>query len=286
MPLIRPVRASIALCLVGLLGAPSSASAEGAQSDTKQACVAASTDGQSLRDSGKLREAREKLVTCARDECPVIVRKYCAEWLAEVESRIPSVVFRVQTPDGADVTDANVTVDERPRRPVDGSATQLDPGEHRVRFEHPGDPPVEMHVVVAESEKGRIVTAHFAPKAGPAPAETPAAPVESRGIPPLAIALAGLGVLGGAGFAYFGITAKSDLDNLRQSCAPGCASSDLDAVKQKAAFADVSLGVGVLALGAAAWVFFANSGPAPAQAALLDVRPTPGGAVAHVGTRF
>jgi hypothetical protein len=107
-------------------------------------------------------------------------------------------------------------------------------------------------------------------------------------VSPLAIALAGVGVLGAAGFAYFGITAKSDLDNLRQTCAPNCAKSDLDAVKQKAAIADISLGVGVVALGAAAWVFFANGGtsPAPTPAAVLDVRPTPGGAVASFGRRF
>jgi hypothetical protein len=276
----------VGACLAALLAGAAPAQADG---DVKQACVQASTDGQSLRDTGKLREAREKLVACAREECPVIVRKYCGEWLADVESRIPSLVFRVQTADGSDVTDARFSVDDRAPHPVDGSATQLDPGEHRVRFEHPGDPPVEMHVVVAESEKGRIVTARFAAKEGPPTAETPAAAPspQSKGISPLAIVLAGVGVLGGASFAYFGITAKSDLDNLRNTCAPGCAQSDLDAVKQKALIADISLGVGVVALGAAAWVFFANSSPAPAPAAaLLDVRPTPGGAVARVGGRF
>jgi hypothetical protein len=293
MPLIRPLHASFGACIAAILIGPPPARADGSQAD-KQACVSASTDGQALRDNGKLREAREKLVMCARDECPVIVRKYCAEWLAGVESRIPSVVFRAQTPDGADVTDARVTVDAGSPHAVDGSATQLDPGEHRVRFEHPGDPPVEMRIVVAESEKGRIVAARFAPKAeaptaeAPEPVETrPAPPPESKGIPPLAIALAGVGVLGGVGFAIFGITAKSNLDQLRQTCAPTCAPSDLDGVKQKAAIADVSLGVGLVALGAAAWVFFSSgsSSPPPASA-VLDVRPTPGGAVARFGTQF
>jgi hypothetical protein len=268
------------------------AHADGTTLDVKQACVAASTDGQSLRDSGKLTEAREKLVACARDECPVIVRKYCAEWLAQVEERIPSVVFRAQTAEGDDVTDATVTVDGAAPHAVDGTATRLNPGEHAVRFEHPGDPPVEMRVVVAETEKGRIVSGRFAPKAvaskavaaAPAP-ETPATSAGGGGVSPVAIALAGVGVLGLGSFAYFGLTATSDLNNLKQTCAPYCASSDLDAVKQKALFADISLGVGVAALGAATVVFF-TSRSEPSAAALLDVRPTPGGAVARVGGRF
>ncbi len=266
----------------------SSAHADDASTQTKQACVAASTDGQALRDSGKLREAREKLVACARDECPVIVRRFCAELLAQVENRIPSVVFRVQEADGTDATDAQVTLDNAAPHSVDGSATRIDPGEHVVRFEHPGEDPVEMHVVIAESEKGRIVTAHFAPKATEAPVETPPPPPEKKAVPVAAIALAGVGVLGAAGFAYFGITAKNDLDNLRSTCAPNCSSSDLDAVKQKALFADISLGVGVVALGAAAWVFFsqAASTSAPAPAAAIDVRPTLGGAVAQFAGRF
>jgi hypothetical protein len=287
MPVIRVASVTAATGLA-LLTCSLPARADGTTSDVKQACVASSTDGQALRDSGKLTEAREKLVACARDECPVIVRKYCAEWLAQVEDRIPSVVFRAQTADGGDVTDATVTVDGGAAHAVDGTATRLDPGEHSVRFEHRGDPAVEMHVVVAETEKGRIVSARFAAKAvAPEPSPESSAPPASGGggVSPVAIALAGVGVLGLGSFAYFGLTASSDLNNLRQTCAPTCASSDLDAVKQKALFADISLGVGVAALGAAAVVFF-TSRSEPSAAALLDVRPTPGGAVARVGGRF
>jgi hypothetical protein len=290
----------LAVASVAVLGVALPAAARGAPPNTtKQACVAASTDGQALRDAGKLREAREKLVACARDECPAIVRKYCSEWLADVEKRLPSVVFRVQAAEGssgADVTDATVTVDAGTPHPVDGSATPVDPGEHVVRFEHPGDPPVEMHVVVSEGEKSRIVTGRFAPKAAPPPEETRPEPERPEpvkaGISPLAIALAGVAVVGGAGFAYFGITAKNDLDHLRQTCAPYCRSSDLDAVRQKALFADLSLGVGVVALGAATWVFLASSHrdaeppAATERGASLDVQPIRGGAFAGVSGRF
>jgi hypothetical protein len=289
----------LAVACVAALGVALPAAGRAAPPSTKQACVAASTDGQALRDAGKLREAREKLVACARDQCPPIVRKYCSEWLADVEKRLPSVVFRAQAADGsggADVTGATVAVDDGTAHPVDGSATPVDPGEHVVRFEHPGDPPVEMHVVVSEGEKSRIVTGRFAPKAAavpPPPEEAAPGPEPPKaGIPPLAIALAGVAVVGGVGFAYFGITAQNDLDHLRQTCAPYCRSSDLDAVRQKALFADLALGVGVVALGAATWVFLAGTHrdaeppTSTERGASLDMQPIRGGALAGVTGRF
>jgi hypothetical protein len=292
-----PLVSRLAVSGVAALGVILPTVARAAPQTTKQACVAASTDGQALRDSGKLRDAREKLLACSRDQCPAIVRKYCSEWLADVEKRIPSVVFRVQAADagdGADVTDATVTVDGGTPHPIDGAAMPVDPGEHAVRFDHPGDPPVEMRVVVAEGEKNRIVTARFAPKAAPSPTpETPPEPEPVKtGVPALAIVLGSVGVLGGAGFAFFGISAKNDLDHLRQTCAPYCSSSDLDAARQKALFADLSLGLGVVALGAATWVFLASrhhdaDAPVPTErGAALEVQPTRGGAIAGVSGRF
>ena len=50
--------------------------------------------------------------------------------------------------------------------------------------------------------------------------------------------MGGVGVVGVAGFAYFGLEAQSDLSHLRQTCAPFCASSDLSTVKHEALIAD------------------------------------------------
>src|ERR1700753_253840 len=83
-------------------------------SEDTQACVAASTQGQTDRDEGRLLAAREQLLMCAREACPSIVRKSCADWLSELSGRIPSVVVRVQEAGQRDVTDARVTLDGRP----------------------------------------------------------------------------------------------------------------------------------------------------------------------------
>ena len=56
-------------------------------------------------------------------------------------------------------------------------------------------------------------------------------------------------------FGYFGLTSKSDLTKLRTDCAPYCAEAQLDDVKSRMLIADVSLGVGIVALGVAAVLF-------------------------------
>ena len=63
------------LPLAWVIGGSISAHAE----DTKRVCIAASTLGQTLRDEGKLVDAREQLLRCSREDCPGVVKAYCAE---------------------------------------------------------------------------------------------------------------------------------------------------------------------------------------------------------------
>ncbi|MGO8998856.1 MAG: hypothetical protein ACLQVI_36490 [Polyangiaceae bacterium] len=264
--------------------------------DVKQECVDASTEGQSLRDAAKLTQARDRFVACARDACPAIVRKACADWLADVDRRIPTVVLRAKLADGTDVVDARVSLDGAPlAHGLGGAAVPIDPGEHTVRFERDGAAPVEEHVVIVEGERDRVVTARFA---GPAAAadtsssttdEAPSAE-GSRKMTPLTIGLVAVGGVGIVSFASFAIVATSNLNNLRQTCAPYCSPSQLNDVKTEALVADISLGVGLVALAAAAYVFFsqgkATPAPAAATSAIVDVRAVPGGGYGAIGVRF
>src|SRR5205807_1214100 len=125
-------RVAVSSIFACLLLAPSGARA----ADVKAACVAASTEGQSLRDAGKLKAARDQFVSCARDQCPTVVRRYCADWLTDVERRLPSIVLRAQTSDGRDVTDARVMLDGQPlAEGLGGTAITVDPGAHDVRYQ-------------------------------------------------------------------------------------------------------------------------------------------------------
>ena len=278
--------ARIGLIAIGIALA-SVSSAEAKPPDVKAACVAASTQGQAQRDAAKLKAARDQFVLCARDECPGVVRKYCAEWLSDVERRIPSVVLRAQSGDGNDVADAQVSIDGAlVANGLDGSAITVDPGAHDVRYERPGELPVTEHVVVVEGERGRVLIGHFPTKSAPPETIAVAPTSDARSIGPITYVLGGVGVLGIAGFAYFGITANGDLSHLRSTCAPFCATADLDSARHEALFADISLGVGLVALGIAAYTLFARPHETSNAATLIDVRPLPGGGVARVGASF
>ena len=267
-----------------------------ARADVKEACVNASTQGQSLRDAAKLIEARAQFVECARDACPGIVRKACADWLADADRRLPTIVFRAQGADGSDVLDARVSLDGKPlARGLGGSAIAIDPGEHNVRFERDGAAAIDERVVVVDGEKGRVVTARFGgAEAGATATQGPGAgegadasstTSSGRTLTPPVLVLGGVGVVGLGTFVAFAIVASGDLNNLRKTCAPYCSSSQLSSVKTEALVADVSLGIGVVALAAATYVFFRHPS-ATEPAVTFDVRPERGGAFGAVGARF
>ncbi len=281
-------RTVAALSFLGVLAAPAVASA-----DDVAACVKASEQGQQLRDDGRYKRAREQFALCSRDVCPGIVRKDCTEWLGALDQSMPSVVISAKDASGRDLTDVKVTVDGQPfLDKLDGKPVALDPGEHILHYEAAGVALADDRVVMHAGEKNRQVMVRIG---APAPAPTPATPEgpaksSSGGIPTAAIVVGAIGVVAIGSFAFFGITGKSEISELRNTCAPNCEQSRVDSARSKLIVADISLGVGVVALGVATWMFLANS-KAPSQVTTtgfnhLDVRAIPGGGVAEIGARF
>ncbi len=251
--------------------------------DSVRACIAASTDGQTLRQRGKLLASRDQLIACARDACPAVVRSHCARWLKEVETAIPSVVVRAVDASGADVIGAHLSIDGRPQR-LDGQPVRLDPGPHTVAIESDGAPRKEERVLLLEGEASRRVIVRL-PRPGPAAV---ASPPTSRRIPLGAWILGGAGLVT-LGFAtYFGLAAKSDLDGLQASCSPHCTGAQTQPGRTDAVVFDVLLGVGASAVaGAIVWGLAfpsrADDGSPPVQ---VGVRPLPGGGFATVGLAY
>jgi hypothetical protein len=127
-----------------------------ARADAKT-CIDAAEQGQNLRGTNKLVAAKLAFAGCAADTCPAAIRKDCAQWVLEVESAIPSLVFGAKI-DGADATAVRVFIDGAlAAQSLDGRAVPIDPGPHVVRFETSGLPPLERSVVVNEGAKGRGV---------------------------------------------------------------------------------------------------------------------------------
>jgi len=289
----RPrARTVAALSLAGAFAAlaiPRSASA-----DEVATCVKASEQGQQLRDDGKYKRAQEQFMVCARDVCPSIVRQDCAEWLGSLDKSMPSVVISAKDGTGRDLSDVKVTVDGQPfTDKLDGKPMPLDPGEHTLHYETAGAPPVDDRIVMHAGEKNRQITVRLGAPVAPPPVTPPPpppdAPSKSGGIPTAAIVVGAIGVVAIGSFAFFGITGKSDVSDLRDTCAPNCQQSQVDSARSKLIVADISLGVGVVALGVATWMVISNA-KAPAQVTTglhhFDVRPLPGGGVAEIGARF
>jgi hypothetical protein len=229
------------------------------------ACLAQYEQGQRLRRQGKLLEGRSALAECARDECPATLRADCRRWLDELSSEVPSISVRVQGADGCDRPDATFTVDADPtRRRADALLVEVDPGPRVVRADVDGRT-IQQSIVVSPRERGRIVTLFADPTATTCRSSlvrtAPAAPAErvsdasreSRPLSPLAIVLAGSGVVAlgiGGGFAIDGWNRKSALDD----CRGACQQEDVDGMNRSFLIGDVALGVGAAAIVVAAIV--------------------------------
>ncbi|MGK3983752.1 hypothetical protein WME99_11990 [Sorangium sp. So ce136] len=134
-------------------------------------------------------------------------------------------------------------------------------------------------------------SASSAPRPAAPPRAAPAAPPAGPAVPPLAWAAGGVGVAGLGVFAVVGALSLDAEAELRATCAPRCPRDDVRAIRVQHAVADVGLGVGVVALGAAAWLYLtrpaaATSPPARASALRPALRPLVAGASAGVEGAF
>jgi hypothetical protein len=254
-------------------------------------CPTASEDGQRARDRGKLLQTRDLFRICARNTCPAVVRKDCVKWLAEIEESLPSVVIAARDSAGNDATEVKIFVDgEMVAQRADGKPIQVDPGEHVFRFEMAGQPAKSEPVVIRTGEKNRLLRVELGAPSKPEPAvgpqpqpgpgltqPEPKKPDSGGDTPVLAYVLGGVGIVALGSFAYFGATSKTDLNNLKNTCAPYCAQDDLDSVKHRMLIADISLGVGIVALGVATYLFVTSDGGSA---------PKTTGRLGHGGFRF
>lgn len=272
----------------------------------KKVCAQASEDAQQLRTDGHPREARERLLVCVRDVCPQVVRKDCTLWLAEVEAALPSVVINARDGQGHDLVNVRVTMDGKPfTDKVDGKSIAVNPGIHVFRYEADDAPAIEEKVVVREGEKNRELVVTFktpGPAVAPVPepptpgvVTPPPAPATRSGPPALTYVLAGVAVVAAGGYAYLGIAGKNDVDNLRSTCAPACSQSQKDSASQQLLGANISFGVGVASLAAAAIVWIASPGKAApstmsastaSRTPVVDVQGLPHGGLLSLGARF
>lgn len=268
-----------------------------AEDDTAKVCSTAYEGAQEARKKAELISARDRLLVCSQDQCPKFIRQDCVGWLEEVRRSIPSFVIVAKDAHGNDVMDFKATLDGKPLEGSLSLAIDVDPGKHRLVLEAAGSEPIEHDIVLREGEHRRMVEVTFQPlAAAPEPASPAVAEIPedtSPGGSVVPYALGGVGVLGLAGFAYFGLSGKDQRSDLESSCKPNCSQDQIDEVDQKFLFADISLGIGVVSLGVAAYLLLSegSTSAAPGDSARAPRSPwlvtaAPGGGFAGYRGRF
>jgi hypothetical protein len=253
------------------------------------------TRSAALRTESKLRAARSELTSCMEaSECNADARRRCAADLQTLANEMPSVVVHAHDGRGNDLVDVSVTLDGDPFvSKLDGLAMPLDPGEHTFVFTRAGQEPVTRTEQIEPKDKFKLVTVEIPDAELLRQRALAEAPPGRTHAPPdrliAGISLAGVGVVGLAAFAGLGADARSEEREMRASnCKPDCSKGRVDSVSTRYTLSNISLGVGIASLGAAAWVLFTGSASTPAAdpSAKLDVVAGPRGGTLTLTSQF
>jgi hypothetical protein len=290
------------LSVVACTAAPQTAAADEARAhDVKLACADAYTEAQTLRDSHRLRAARERLRVCAQPECSAFIHKDCTAWLAEVEARVPSVVLSARDAEGRPLVDVAVSVDGASlASALDGRAIDVDPGPHTFTFAATGGGEASLHVVVLEGQKAQSVSVPVpVPGVPVAPPTVPRAGGDGSVSQPfwsaqraLGLTAGGVGVVGLVLGGVFGAMTLSETSSQKSDCAsPAVCPNHAAALADHAsASADGTIsttafvaGGAMVAVGALLFVLGGRDDAPASGQARLTVRPSVG--PASVGVR-
>lgn len=171
-------------------------------------CIDADTQAQDLRREGKLLSARAALQVCTDPACPRLVREDCAQRLSELGNAIPSLIFNAKDGTGRDLSAVAVTLDGKPLvDQLDGSAIEVDPGEHTFGFQAAGLPPATLKLRIVEGEHARRHEILI----GPPLAEKASFSASTQRI--FAWTALGLGATGVVVGSVFGLKSKSKHDD-------------------------------------------------------------------------
>ncbi len=291
-----------------------------------QQCAQAYEQAQVSRNEGRLKGAQEQLRLCVRDVCPDFIKSDCGQWLSEVAAELPSIILAARDAEGKDLIKVKVTANDQVlTEALDGRALEVDPGQYSLVFEYEGKK-VEQSLVVSQGEKNRVIRVKFEPDfidtdgdsiedkqdrcpavAGvlenggcPADVELPP-PGGDSGVNPLMIGAYagwGVGVIGLAGFAFFGVQGRADETAALDECGDPedtCTQPRKDelqaGVDDKFLLANIGLGVGIAGAAAGTVLFFLAQGEDTDRAATqdeltFDLRPTQGGSYFSLSGKF
>jgi hypothetical protein len=255
---------TLLICLV----LAASSFAEQARAEGK-ACILQNNEGADQQAQHHLLAARTAYLACSSAEsCPDVVRDECQQGLMQLSTAIPSVVIAVVDAQHRDLGQATLTLDGKTIA-HDGTALELDPGPHQLAAAS-GTLRAELEVVASEGERNRHVELVLVAPTSATPVDQPAAPAAQERSHVPSYVLGGVGILAAGSFGYFALTGHSQMSDLNR-CKPYCERSDVKSVQTKYLIADISLGVSVVALGTATYLWLRKAPSQEAEQAKLSV---------------
>jgi hypothetical protein len=296
----RAAYAAFAICAAASWIEPAAGAPPPAKPD-KKACFQAHEQGQVARSDRKLILAAKHFALCAEAACPKEASVECVTWLAEVRGAIPTIKMVVFDLAGHETQDVKVLLDGEPfANKIEAKSYEVDPGQHTLQFELADGKSMQETFTVGPGESNTRITVDFSKlvKTQANPASVPAAsapaggkespPAASKGPVPLSSwILGGLGLVALGSFAAFASIGKSKEKDLMGSCAPKCEETEVVKMERSYLMADISLGVGVVAVGAAAVLFFTRKPREDSTATnKLEVLPGLGSGMLRWTARF
>ncbi|WP_437986846.1 hypothetical protein [Sorangium sp. So ce117] len=240
-----------------------------------ETCAASYEQAQQLLRDRALLRARAELRVCV-SACPATLARDCQSWSEQVERDMPSVALSATSADGRApgrvrvLLDGAPLVDALPKDPI-----ELDPGRHTLTFEDAAGTRVVTVVTLPPGDKALPIAVRF-----PAPAPAPSRPAAGADAPPVRqrwpLVLVGVGAAGLGVGAFLGVKGHLDRSELRSRCAPGCPAEDVEAIDLTWKAGAISAGVGFLAAGLGAVLYFQLDPVAPA-APIASFSFSPGG---------
>lgn len=313
---------------LALFGLPAAASAAPPAANPG-GCTASHGQAVELVNAGQLLRAREAYTRCAAATCGGLITQQCRAGLQRLETDVPSIIFVVTDDTGAPLTDVRVSMDgnELATR-TDGRSVDVDPGLHQFTVSNEASGSFAEQILVVQGQRNRVINvrlkhasaasatgssavatagaasgsqASHEPLAASDEAKAAAgakttapesdaavAPAPEKASPLLAY------IVGGAGLAAIGgsllLVHWAHEDNLRlDQCAPNCSQDSVDHVSNMYLAADITLGVGVVALGTATWLYLSRPDREESSADSayrFDIQPRRSGAFATFGSVF
>jgi hypothetical protein len=308
---------------VSVCGAAIFLSAASAQGEPRHredsACAAAYKAAEAREASGLLIEAKVALRQCAQPSCGGFLAQECTTKYTQLEADVPSVVPLVNDIAGSPRPDVEVRIDGAlVASRLDGRALPVNPGLREITFASDGRIFATQQIIAVQGQRNRTIAVVFhpvPPKPDPEQSSEAASdeePTPARALHPssaaasaasapaephprrshaLSYTLASVGLVGLSGYALLTYWGAKD-NSLLARCSPSCPQASVDQVRSRYLAADISLGVGIAALGAAIWSIAAQRSAgeseqqSPQQALVLGVQPTPSGAFATASRSF